>query len=194
VNQLGRFVIDEVTSFLSLKQKEGKTLKVSINASYKELLQNDYVSYLINRVEEKGLKRSQINIEITESTISEYLDVVSESLTALREHAFEIQMDDFGTGYSSLYQLGRLPIQVLKIDKIFILGLETDEKMFALTKLIIDIAHRLEIKIIAEGVETINQYQILKNMGCDYYQGYLFSKPKTADEVDAFSIRNSLGS
>lgn len=183
VNQLGRFVIDEVTSFISMKQKKGETVKISINASYKELLQNDYVSYLINLVELLGINREQLNIEITESTISEYLDVVSESLTALRHQQFEIQMDDFGTGYSSLYQLGRLPIQVLKIDKIFTWALETDEKMFALTKLIIDTAHRMEIKIIAEGVETMTQYEILKKMGCDYYQGFLFSKPLRADEV-----------
>lgn len=183
INPLGRFVIDEVTDFLEIKMKQGEYLNVSINASYKELLQNDYVTYLIERVDRKGISRSQINVEITESTISEYLDIVSESLTALRNQEFEIQMDDFGTGYSSLYQLGRMPIQVLKIDKIFIWALDSDAKMYALTKLIIDVAHRMDIKIIAEGVETIQQYEILKGMGCDYYQGYLFSKPLTADEI-----------
>lgn len=163
--------------------KQGEYLNVSINASYKELLQNDYVAYLIESVDRKGISRSQINVEITESTISEYLDIVSESLSALRNQDFEIQMDDFGTGYSSLYQLGRMPIQVLKIDKIFIWALDSDAKMHALTKLIIDVAHRMDIKIIAEGVETLQQYEILKGMGCDYYQGYLFSRPLTADEI-----------
>lgn len=183
INPLGRFVIDEVTDFLEIKMKQGEYLNVSINASYKELLQNDYVAYLIESVDRKGISRSQINVEITESTISEYLDIVSESLSALRNQDFEIQMDDFGTGYSSLYQLGRMPIQVLKIDKIFIWALDSDAKMHALTKLIIDVAHRMDIKIIAEGVETLQQYEILKGMGCDYYQGYLFSRPLTADEI-----------
>lgn len=183
INPLGRFVIDEVTDLLEYKMKQGEYLNVSINASYKELLQNDYVAYLIDSVDRKGISRSQINVEITESTISEYLDIVSESLTALRNQDFQIQMDDFGTGYSSLYQLGRMPVQILKIDKIFIWALEDDTKMRALTKLIIDVAHRMEIKIIAEGVETEAQYEILKAMGCDYYQGYLFSKPLTAEEI-----------
>lgn len=183
INPLGRFVIDEVTDFLENKMKQGEYLSVSINASYKELLQNDYVAYLIKTVDRKGISRSQINVEITESTISEYLDIVSESLTALRNHEFQIQMDDFGTGYSSLYQLGRMPVQVLKIDKIFIWALEDDAKMRALTKMIIDVAHRMEIKIIAEGVETEVQYETLKAMGCDYYQGYLFSKPLMAEEI-----------
>lgn len=123
------------------------------------------------------------NIEITETTISEYLDIVLESLNRLTENGFEVHMDDFGTGYSSLYQLGKMPIKVLKIDKSFVWAIETDPKMRALTKLIIDISHRLDMKIIAEGVETQMQYSLLSEMGCDYYQGYLFSKPLQASEI-----------
>jgi diguanylate cyclase len=92
-------------------------------------------------------------------------------------------MDDFGTGYSSLYQLRKMPIKVLKIDITFVWAIETDAKMKARTKLIIDISHRLEMKIIADGVETQMQYALLVEMGCEYYQGYLLSKPLQASEV-----------
>gem|GEM_PF-1411682 len=183
INSLGRFVIDETVRFIASKRDEGKIITVSINASYKELLQSDYIDYLVNSISKYALSVNQIHIEITETTISEYLDIVLESLNRLTENGFEVHMDDFGTGYSSLYQLGKMPIKVLKIDKSFVWAIETDPKMRALTKLIIDISHRLDMKIIAEGVETQLQYTLLAEMGCDYYQGYWFSKPLQASEV-----------
>lgn len=183
INDLGRFVIDETVKFIAAKRSEGRMVNVSINASYKELLQSDYIDYLIAAIEKHQIDVSQIHIEITETTISEYLDIVLESLNRLTACGFEIHMDDFGTGYSSLYQLGKMPIKVLKIDKSFVWALDTDVKMRALTKLIIDISHRLDMKIIAEGVETQTQYEWLAEMGCDYYQGYLLSKPVQASEI-----------
>lgn len=183
INLIGRFVIEEATDFMQRQSHLGNRVYVSINASYKELLQTDYVSYLLETLKKKDLDISQLHIEITETTISEYLDVVIESLNALIHHGFKVHMDDFGTGYSSLYQLGKMPIQVLKIDKSFVWALENDLKMRALTKLIIDVAHRMEMKIIAEGVETEVQYQILLDMSCDYFQGYLLSKPLQESEI-----------
>jgi EAL domain-containing protein (putative c-di-GMP-specific phosphodiesterase class I) len=117
--------------------------------------------------------------------ISEYIDIVREKLIELVALGFEVHMDDFGTGYSSLYQLGKMPVQVLKIDKSFVWAIETDDKMRYLTELIINTAHQMSLKIIAEGVETIEQYEALKRMGCDLYQGYLFSKPLKAEEIKA---------
>lgn len=177
INVLGRFVIEESMKFIKRRKDSGDMISVSINASYKELLQNDYVSYLREKIETYDLSVTQVHIEITETTISEYIDIVREKLDELVACGFEVHMDDFGTGYSSLYQLGKMPIQVLKIDKSFVWAIETDEKMEALTKLIIDLAHRMNMWIIAEGVETMKQYEMLSDMGCDYYQGYLLSKP-----------------
>lgn len=184
INSLGRFVIEESMKFIKSRKDVGENISVSINASYKELLQNDYVSYLMEKIELYKIEVAQIHIEITETTISEYIDIVREKLDELVEHGFEVHMDDFGTGYSSLYQLGRMPIKVLKIDKSFVWAIEFDGKMEALTKLIIDLAHRMNMKIIAEGVETIEQYEMLLEMGCDYYQGYLFSKPLLVSEIN----------
>ena len=183
INTIGRFVIKEAILFIQKKNQEGKNIKVSINASYKELLQKDYVSHLLEMLKAHDVSINQLHIEITETTISEYIDVVRDNLEALCQNGFEMHMDDFGTGYSSLYQLGRMPFHILKIDKSFVWGLGTDGKMRALTNLIIDIAHRMDMKIIAEGVETKSQYDILKAMGCDYYQGYLLSKPLLPSEI-----------
>lgn len=185
INPIGRFVIKEAVSFVGELKRKGKLVSVSINASYKELLQIDYVSYLLSQVEANDVSVSQIHFEITESMISEYIDIVREKLTELVALGFEVHMDDFGTGYSSLYQLGKMPVQVLKIDKSFVWALETDDKMRYLTELIINTAHQMSLKIIAEGVETIEQYEALKRMGCDLYQGYLFSKPLKAEEIKA---------
>ncbi|GAB6108233.1 EAL domain-containing protein [Fusibacter bizertensis] len=184
INSLGRFVIEESIKFICLRKAAGDHISVSINASYKELLQNDYVTFLMEKINDYDISVNQIHIEITETTISEYIDIVREKLDELVAHGFEVHMDDFGTGYSSLYQLGRMPVEVLKIDKSFVWALATDEKMNALTKLIIDLAHRMNMKIIAEGVETVEQYEILSGMGCDYYQGYLLSKPLAVSEIN----------
>ena len=183
INTIGRFVIKEAILFIQKKNEEGKYIKVSINASYKELLQKDYVSHLLEMLKAHNVSIDQLHIEITETTISEYIDVVRDNLVALSQNGFEMHMDDFGTGYSSLYQLGRMPFHILKIDKSFVWALGTDSKMRALTNLIIDIAHRMEMKIIAEGVENRAQYDILEAMGCDYYQGYLLSKPLLPGEI-----------
>ena len=183
INTIGRFVIKEAISFIQMKNKEGKNVKVSINASYKELLQKDYVSHLLETLKAHDVSINQLHIEITETTISEYIDAVRDNLIALNQNGFEMHMDDFGTGYSSLYQLGRMPFSILKIDKSFVWALTNDTKMRALTKLIIDIAHRMDMKIIAEGVESRPQYDILESMGCDYYQGYLLSKPLLPSEI-----------
>ncbi len=183
INTIGRFVIKEAIAFIQKKNQEGKNVKVSINASYKELLQKDYVSHLLEMLKAHDVAIEQLHIEITETTISEYIDAVRDNLEALRQNGFEMHMDDFGTGYSSLYQLGRMPFQILKIDKSFVWALDSDVKMRALTNLIIDIAHRMDMKIIAEGVESREQYDLLEAMGCDYYQGYLLSKPLLASEI-----------
>lgn len=184
INVIGRYVIDHTVAFIENQKKNGRHVKVAINSSYKELLQNDYVQYLAEKLVKHHVDVSQVHIEITETTISEYIDIVLENLNKLIELGFQIHMDDFGTGYSSLYQLGRMPIQVLKIDKSFVWALEPDLKMRTLTKLIIDVAHRMDMKIIAEGVETLKQYELLKQMGCDIYQGYLMSKPLSEEEVN----------
>ena len=125
-----------------------------------------------------------IAIEITEGLLLNAVDEVIEKLEAFRAAGIQISIDDFGTGYSSLAYLKRFDIDFLKIDKTFVRDIETDDNDLALSKAIIVMAHALGLKVIAEGVETANQLQMLKDAGCDYAQGYFFSEPTSVDDFE----------
>jgi len=105
-------------------------------------------------------------------------------LNQLRGMDVELAIDDFGTGYSSLAYLGRLPVSVIKIDRAFILDLKSDAENMPIVQTIISLTHALNRKAIAEGVENEEQARLLRRMQCDQYQGYLFSKPLPADEIE----------
>lgn len=177
IDFIGEFVIKTACEFLSAQKKTGKDFKISINSSFLELMSSQYIEKLLSYTERLGLKPSDLAIEITETAISKYLDSVIENLNKLKMLGFEIHLDDFGTGYSSLNHLGKLPVKVIKIDKSFVKVIEEDNKMKDLVGLVIQIAHRMDMEVIAEGVETLSQYELLDSMDCDYYQGYYFSKP-----------------
>lgn len=182
--EIGRFVINEaIKTIKAYEAQYQQAIKIAINASFKEIVRDDYVTHLIQQVEKYKISPKNLHIEITETAISEYIDIVINNLNALNDYGFELHMDDFGTGYSSLSQLGKLPVNVLKIDQSFVAKIETDKKMYELTQLIIQMGHGFHLKIIAEGVERIEQYQLLDDMGCDYYQGYGMSKPILKDKV-----------
>ncbi len=183
IGDIGRFVIENACQMIQTAKLEGHTIHVAVNASFKELLQADYVPYLMTCCETYDVNINQIHVEITESAIAEYIDSVEENLNALKQVGFEIHMDDFGTGYSSLNQLGRLPVSVLKIDKSFVWALTEEEGMKYLTELIISVAHKMGMYVIAEGIETQTHYELLDDMKCDLYQGYYFSKPIEAEAL-----------
>lgn len=181
---IGRFIIHE--AILLIKEYEAlydKPLHIAINASFIEIVREDYVPYLVHQVEKYGLDPKLLHIEITETAISAFIDSVINNLQELSDYGFEIHMDDFGTGYSSLSQLGRLPVNVLKIDQSFVAKLEEDKKMYELTQMIIQMGHGFHLSIIAEGVENYRQYQLLKDMQCDFYQGYGLSRPISREDV-----------
>lgn len=178
IDGIGIFVIEGACRFLkAYTSLTGSDSKVSINCSLIELMDSGYIHRLVTIVEKHEVRPEQICIEITESALAKYLDLVVENLTVLREKGFEIHLDDFGTGYSSLNHLGRLPVNAVKIDRSFVWQMEGDSRMSQMTALIIQAGHSLNLKIIAEGVETETQHQLLKGMGCDSYQGYYFSRP-----------------
>jgi EAL domain-containing protein (putative c-di-GMP-specific phosphodiesterase class I) len=120
-------------------------------------------------------------LEITESLMISNVELVRERLSALRELGVRIAIDDFGTGYSSLNYILRLPIDVLKIDKRFIDSVDGDDKESRLTAAIIGLARVLDLRCIAEGVERPTQHERLKELGCDYAQGFLLARPMSSD-------------
>jgi EAL domain-containing protein (putative c-di-GMP-specific phosphodiesterase class I) len=123
-------------------------------------------------------------IEITEGVLLKAKSNIDEKLCQLREANIEVAIDDFGTGYSSLAYLKRFDIDYLKLDKSFVSNLETDANDLALSEAIVVMAHKLGIRVVAEGVETEAQRAILKKIDCDFAQGYLFAKPMPADEFE----------
>jgi EAL domain-containing protein (putative c-di-GMP-specific phosphodiesterase class I) len=128
-------------------------------------------------LDETGLPASQLELELTESTLLEDIDTVVQTLRQLKALGVALSMDDFGTGYSSLSYLRRFPLDVLKIDKSFISDLPDNRDAITLTRTIIAMAGSLNMKTIAEGVETAGQLAFLSTNGCDAMQGYYFSRP-----------------
>ena len=140
-------------------------------------------------IEENGLDYESIKIEVTESAYTDDAKFVLSVIHGLREHGFEIEMDDFGSGYSSLNMLSDMPIDVLKMDMKFIRHIETSETDRRLVTLILDIARYLQVNVVAEGVETEGQLEILRKGKCDLVQGYYFSRPLPPDEFEALIRR-----
>ena len=142
------------------------------------------VSDIKKIVEDAGIERSEFLIEITESAYTDDKSQIISLVNELRSEGFKIEMDDFGTGYSSLNMLTDLPFDVLKLDMVFVRNIHTDDRARKLVKFIMEIAEFLRVTTIAEGVELKEQYEILKEMGCDVIQGYYFSKPLPSEEFE----------
>lgn len=150
---------------------------VSINISSVQLNQPNFVDLLSSILKETGLPPQYLEIEITESTLVSSIQDTTELLTSLQDLGVKISLDDFGTGYSSLNYLTKLPINTLKIDKSFIDNICTNVKDAYIAETIIRLAHKLNIQVVAEGVEDSNQLQLLKQQQCDIIQGFIFSAP-----------------
>ena len=128
---------------------------------------------------------------MTESAYTENADQVIRVVENLRRKGYTVEMDDFGTGYSSLNMLSAMPIDVLKMDRAFVRNIEHSEKDIQLVALILDIARNLKVPVIAEGVETGKQVELLKELGCGLVQGYFFSRPLHASEFETKYVREA---
>ncbi|MBF6056808.1 GGDEF domain-containing phosphodiesterase [Thiomicrorhabdus heinhorstiae] len=161
---------------------------LSINLNMKQLIREDFVSYLSGLIEQGGFSASCIELEVTEG---ELMDNPSQAINVLKQVeslGVKLSLDDFGTGYSSLSYLKKLPISKLKIDKSFVDGLPFDKEDEAIVRAIIALAQSLNLDIIAEGAENLQQVDFLSQLGCSNFQGYFFSKPIPAEEMHNFLI------
>ncbi len=184
IEGIGQFVVEEACRFIrDYTRIHGAPVRVSVNASFLELMNARYIVQLARQTEIYGIASELLSIEITETAISQYMDAVIDNLQILRDVGFEVHLDDFGTGYSSLNHLGRLPVNMLKVDRSFVWELENSPRQQSLVELIIRVAHQLDMKVCAEGVETEHQFRMLQGMGCDVYQGYLFARPMKEEEL-----------
>ena len=159
------------------REQYGVTLPVSVNLSRVDVFDPSLSATLDGLVAEQGLSRKDLQLEITESAYTENADQLIRVIQQLRQKGYEIEMDDFGSGYSSLNMISSMPIDVLKMDMGFIKNIEHDAKDFRLVEIVIDIAKFLKVPVIAEGVETEKQLELLRGADCDLVQGYYFSRP-----------------
>ncbi len=192
INEIGRIMLRE--SCLMMKQWHDMGLpevRVAVNISPAQFRQEKLIDMIRETIEETKLPPSSLELEITESGIMEDEDEAIRKLHALHEMGISISIDDFGTGYSSLSKLKDYPIDTVKIDKSFIDNLPGESRAETITTTIIDLAHNLGFKVVAEGIETVQQLSFLEQQKCDQYQGYFFSHPLPADEFEIFYRNDS---
>jgi diguanylate cyclase (GGDEF)-like protein len=158
--------------------------RIAVNVSPIQLQQKDFSDIVINVVQEQGDNPDALELEVTESLLMKDVQSSIRKLSILRGMGITIAMDDFGTGYSSLAYIARLPINSIKIDRSFITGMTGSPQDMGIVTTIIALAHSMNLKVVAEGVETAEQSQLLKLLKCDEAQGYLFSKPLPAAEIE----------
>ncbi|HET6232480.1 MAG TPA: EAL domain-containing protein [Longimicrobiaceae bacterium] len=168
-------------------------MAVSINLSAKQFAQRDLVEKIADTLRETGLDPRHLKLEITESAVMESTESAGAMLRQLKALGIQVQMDDFGTGYSSLSSLHRLPLDGLKIDRSFIGRMEEENGTGALVRTIAVLARGLGLAVIAEGVETQAQLEGVRELGCDYAQGYLISRPVDTEGIRAFLAAGQCG-
>ncbi len=182
--QIGECVIRQAC--LQIKQWNNlgiDNVRVAVNLSTIQLRQKNFSDQILMIVKDVGVSPDCLELEITETVIMDNLDTAVDTLNYLHNKGFWISIDDFGTGYSSLSYLKHLPLDTLKIDRSFLKDLITDNYDRTIVKTIIAMAHSMNLKVIAEGVETREQLALLRQYSCDEMQGYLFSRPVPAEEA-----------
>lgn len=186
IYRMGDYILDRSLSEIDrLAGQIDKPLRLSINISVRQFMGPEFTERLLKKMRDLSCKSVRLVIEITESLFMEDLEMITAHLEALRIADIEVALDDFGTGYSSLGLLRQLPIDELKIDRSFIQDLTGDEYARKLVQSIIGIGKTHGVHVVAEGVETEHEFELLKSFGCDAYQGYLFARPLPLADLEA---------
>jgi diguanylate cyclase (GGDEF)-like protein len=177
--------------FLSWKDLIASPFYVAVNLSARDFQQKDFVERLGHMLKATGMNPKDLALEVTEGTLMENPQQAIGTLTACRALGAAIFVDDFGTGYSSLSYLSKLPLDILKIDRSFVADITTNGHNLLIATATINLAHALNLKVVAEGIETKEQKELLSILGCDKAQGYYFAKPMPASELVAWLGRDS---
>ncbi|MGZ8269612.1 MAG: EAL domain-containing protein, partial [Methylophilus sp.] len=161
-------------------------ISLAVNISINQFRQSDFVKLVRKIIKRSGVNPSLLELELTESLFAENIDDIIHKMTALKKLGIKFSLDDFGTGYSSLNYLKRLPLNQLKIDQSFVRDILANSHDASICRSVITLAKSLDLEVIAEGVERLDQKELLYQQGCNSYQGYFFSKPLPIDELEAF--------
>ena len=183
---IGQWVLETACAQLKAWQQDALTsdLVLAVNVSANQLRQTDFVAQVQSLVRRHTVNPKLLKLELTESMLQENIEETIATMNVLKEIGIRFSLDDFGTGYSSLQYLKRLPLDQLKIDQSFIRNIAIDSSDKAIVRTVIAMAHSLNLDVIAEGVETEEQRQLLLGKGCTHYQGYLFGKPVPIEQFD----------
>ncbi len=188
--KLDSFVLEQVCKDIQRWKQDGLPLvPISVNVSRRDFIESGCIDKQYQIVEKYNIDHSLLHMEVTESLYSENTDLIISQVKRTQEMGFVIEMDDFGAGYSSLGSLSTFPLNVLKLDISFVRNIVKNEIVI---ENIIKMAHRMGLLVIAEGAETVEQFKILRTLGCDYIQGYYFSKPLPVKEFEAYLKKSSV--
>jgi diguanylate cyclase len=181
---VGRWVYRQALEQFTRWMNQGLTPPpIAVNVSSVELGQSDFLDSLEQTSSDYPDAERNVELEITESVLMDDLHGNIEKLRRVRERGLRVAIDDFGTGYSSLGYLSRLPIDALKVDRSFVQRMAEDPQDMTIVMMIISLAHALDLKVIAEGPETVHQAQLLRLLKCDQIQGYIVARPQPAELV-----------
>lgn len=184
---IGEWVLREAGERLQewRERRPGGLLSMTVNLSKKQLMYPDLISFVAGVIKQFGIDPPSFVLEVTESMIMDDIDELTPVLAGLREMGVRLAMDDFGTGHSSLSFLHKVPMDILKIDRSFIMRSGKADRYDAIIQAIVQLAHNLDMEVVAEGVETPEQVALLKSLNCDFGQGYFFSRPlKESDAAE----------
>ncbi|WP_136416669.1 EAL domain-containing protein [Herbaspirillum sp. ST 5-3] len=181
--EIGEWVLRKACAQAKQWERRGTPMRVAVNLSARQFHQGDLADTIAGILDEFDLAPALLEVELTEGVLMEDTAQTGAILERLHGMGVQISIDDFGTGYSSLSYLKRLPIQVLKIDQSFVRDIHTDPDDRAIVMAVIALAHSMKLKVVAEGVETQEQFAFLREYQCDVMQGYLFSRPVSGEDV-----------
>ncbi|OUS32551.1 hypothetical protein A9Q99_00310 [Gammaproteobacteria bacterium 45_16_T64] len=187
IHSIGAWVFEEsITQLAVVKNELDLKLTVAVNASTLQFKNSIWHQIVRDAIMKKRIDAKDLEIEITESLLLDDSKEMTHQLLVIKELGVSLSVDDFGTGYSSLSYLKRCPVQTVKIDRSFIMGIPNSKEDMVLVRAIIAMAHGLEMEVIAEGIETEEQWEFLKKENCDFAQGYYFSKPLPIDSLKSW--------
>lgn len=190
ITKLDTFVNRTVREMIRKRKQEGKkVLPVAVNLSRMDLMDKDIMGRIWENVNDKKIPVSMFHYELTESAYADITESGSEFLTGLQKKGAKILIDDFGSGISSFSTVRDYEFDIIKLDMGFVQKIGTSKKTDNILIALIDLAHSLDMKVIAEGVETKEQTEFLKKNGCDYFQGFYYAKPMSQDEFEAMLDR-----
>ena len=179
ISAIGWSVLETVCRDLpALLAAFGPAFAVSVNLSKRQLLEGDFEARFLALIEAAGCHPSSLVLELTESAVAHDLERVQQVLNELEGRGFVVSLDDFGTGFSSLSYLKQLPVSELKIDRAFVQEIERDVDDVSIASAILALGHSMEMSVVAEGVETAAQAGLLREVGCEIAQGYLYGRPE----------------